>query len=144
MSLVGTAHSNLFVYGTLMRRAQGALGMAQRARLEREGVNHGAATLAGAELFDFGRYPGLVLTGNEMQIVHGELITLSDAERSFVWLDEYEGFSPGQNHENDYDRVERTVRRANGEIVTAWVYVFLKDVLHGRPIPSGRWMDQAR
>lgn len=133
------AASRLFVYGTLMSTAQGALGMAQRAQLARESRVLGPAVLGGAQLYDLGRYPGLVLTTNEMQLVHGEVVELHKPARSFVWLDEYEGFSPGQNHENDYDRVERTVRLADGEIITAWVYVFLKDILHRRPILSGRW-----
>ncbi len=131
--------SRLFVYGTLMSSAQGALGMAQRAQLVRESHVLGPAVLMGAELYDLGRYPGLVLTTNETQLVHGEVVELHRPARSLIWLDEYEGFSPGQNHENDYDRVEREVRLADGEIITAWVYVFLKDILHRRPIPNGRW-----
>ena len=71
--------------------------------------------------------------------MHGEVIELHSDE-SFAWLDEYEGFSPGENHINDYDRVEHAVHLADGEIATAWVYVFLKDLLHRRPIPSGRWL----
>lgn len=136
---MSTPGSRLFVYGTLMSRAQGALGMAQRAQLARESRALGPAVLPGAELYDLGRYPGLVLTTNETQIVHGEVVELHKPQRSLVWLDEYEGFAPGQNHENDYDRVERQVRLADGEMFTAWVYIFLKDILHRRPIPSGRW-----
>jgi gamma-glutamylcyclotransferase (GGCT)/AIG2-like uncharacterized protein YtfP len=129
----------LFVYGTLKSTAQGALGMAQRAQLVRESRLLGAAVLLGAELFDLGRYPGLVLTTDETQHVHGEVVELHDPAHSFAWLDDYEGFSPGEDHTNDYNRVEHAVRLVNGEITTAWVYVFLKDLLHRRPIPSGRW-----
>lgn len=132
--------SRLFVYGTLMSADHGALGMAERARLSRESRVLGPAALSGAELYDLGRYPGLVLTADQTKRVHGELVELHNPDASFVWLDEYEGFSPGQNHENDYDRVAREVRLADGEILTAWVYIFLKDILHRRPIPSGRWL----
>jgi len=134
-----TGNRQLFVYGTLMSTARGALGMAQRARLARESRSLGPAVMLGAELYDLGRYPGLVLTPDETIRVHGEVIELHSDE-SFAWLDEYEGFAPGKNHINDYDRVEHAVHLANGEIATAWVYVFLKDLLHRRPIPSGRWL----
>lgn len=131
--------SRLFVYGTLMSTAQGALGMAQRAQLTRESRLLGPAALPGALLYDLGRYPGLVLTQDETQLVHGQAVELLKPARSFIWLDEYEGFAPDEEHRNDYNRVERTVRLANGELITAWVYVFLRDVLQRRPISSGRW-----
>ena len=49
----------LFVYGTLMSGARGALGTQQRLRLARESDSLGPASLHFARLYDLGRYPGV-------------------------------------------------------------------------------------
>lgn len=130
---------HLFVYGTLMSRATGALGHVERTRLARESRNLGAATMAGARLYDLGRYPGLIESGAAGDIVHGEVLLLSNPARTFVWLDAYEGVLAGDPEGSDYARHERTVRLQRGTELTAWVYVFLKDVARRRAIASGRW-----
>jgi gamma-glutamylcyclotransferase (GGCT)/AIG2-like uncharacterized protein YtfP len=130
---------HLFVDGTLMPTDTGVLGREQRARLQRESRKLGAATMRGARLYNLGRYPGLVESGAESDIVHGELVALANPARSLFWLDDYEGVIHGKPDASDYARVERTVRLARGAAFTAWVYVFLKDVAHRRAIASGRW-----
>jgi len=129
---------HLFVYGTLMSGAVGALGKAQRERLQRESRSLGAATMAGARLYDLGRYPGLVESGEASDFVHGEVVTLTNPARTFLWLDAYEDVIPDKPDASDYARLQRTVRLASAEI-SAWVYVFLKDVARRRAIASGRW-----
>ena len=130
---------HLFVYGTLMPTDTGALGRTQRARLQRESRSLGAATLRGARLYNLGRYPGLVESGAESDVVHGEVLLLANPARSFSWLDAYEGVIHGKPDASDYARFERTVRLTRGAELTAWVYVFLKDVAHRRAIANGRW-----
>lgn len=125
---------HLFVYGTLMRKASGALGMAQRARLEHEGVNLGPAMMAGAQLYDFGQYPGLTESADESRIVHGEVIRLATPERTLVWLDEYEGIADGE-----YVRLERAVHLVDGTALAAWVYVMTRAMRELAPVASGRW-----
>ena len=132
---------HLFVYGTLMRGASGALGAAQRARLETEGVNLGPATMAGAALYNLGRYPGLVESDDRAAIVHGEVIELAAPERSLGWLDEYEGVA-GLDPDGEYARVERAVRLAGAETITAWVYIMKGDVRAHARIESGRWISR--
>lgn len=129
----------LFVYGTLMRTAQGALGAAQRARLQRESRSLGPATMAGAQLYDLGRYPALVESGDDAHVVHGEVLELANAQRTFAWLDAYEDVAPGTPESNEYARLERSVRLACGPELTAWVYVFVKDVAARPLIANGRW-----
>lgn len=129
----------LFVYGTLMSEALGALGKAQRQRLARESRKLGAATMAGARLCDLGRYPGLVETGDPSHIVHGELVELIDARVTFPWLDAYEGIVSGDHDQNEYLRLERQVRLAHGETLRASVYVFRRDAARFPPIAGGRW-----
>jgi gamma-glutamylcyclotransferase (GGCT)/AIG2-like uncharacterized protein YtfP len=129
---------HLFVYGTLMSHAVGALGKAQRERLQRESRSLGAATMTGARLYDLGRYPGLVESGAAADIVHGEVVALANPQRTFLWLDAYEGVIAGSPEASDYARLERSVRLAAGGEVSAWVYVFLREVAHRRAITGGR------
>jgi len=130
---------HLFVYGTLMPGAAGALGHAQRARLMRESRCLGPATMTGARLYDLGRYPGLVETGDPGDVAHGEAVALVNPSRTLSWLDAYEDIVPGDPNRSDYARLERSVRLEAGDMLSAWVYVFLGDVSRRRLIPAGRW-----
>ena len=143
MTRMNTIVGHLFVYGTLMSAAIGAMGKAQRDRLQCEGISLGAATMHGAQLYNLGRYPGLIESGDPGHIVHGELIALANPHITLRWLDDYEGLVPGDHDQNEYARLERQVLLANGSAVPvwvpAWVYVFLRDVERYRPIAGGRW-----
>jgi gamma-glutamylcyclotransferase (GGCT)/AIG2-like uncharacterized protein YtfP len=130
---------HLFVYGTLMSTAAGELGRVQRDRLARESRGLGPATMAGARLYDLGRYPGLVESSHVNDVVHGEVVALLNPQRTLAWLDNYEGVLPGDPCRSDYARLERPVRLACGRELNAWLYVFLKDVGARRAIASGRW-----
>ena len=129
---------HLFVYGTLMTAAAGArLGKSMRARLQREGVSLGEATMPG-RLYDFGRYPGLVETQKADELVHGEVFRLNAPMHSFVWLDAYENVRPN-DPANEYERVMRAVRLVSGGEIEAWVYVYRGDVARARHLTDGRW-----
>jgi gamma-glutamylcyclotransferase (GGCT)/AIG2-like uncharacterized protein YtfP len=136
---MGETCRHLFVYGTLMAIDTRALGRTQRARLQRESRSLGAATMTGARLYNLGRYPGLVESDEAGTIVHGEVVALANPARTFSWLDAYEGVIPDNPDASDYARLERTVRIARGTELTAWVYVFLRDIAHRRAIAGGRW-----
>lgn len=128
----------LFVYGTLMTRARGELGADMRARLRETSTSLGEATIAG-RLFDLVTFPVMIAPEGPADTVHGEVLDLRDPESIFVWLDPYEGFVPGHRRENEYERVRRSVRLANGETREAWVYLYVADTSQLAPIPSGRW-----
>jgi gamma-glutamylcyclotransferase (GGCT)/AIG2-like uncharacterized protein YtfP len=131
----------LFVYGTLLSTAAGTLGRAQRQRLARECAPAIRAGTVPGRLYDLGRYPGLVETGSASEIVHGEVLELTDPERTLRWLDAYEGIVPGAHPHNEYERCERPVTlTATGESVTAWVYLYRRDASHARLIADGRWL----
>jgi gamma-glutamylcyclotransferase (GGCT)/AIG2-like uncharacterized protein YtfP len=130
---------HLFVYGTLMSTAAGALGRVQRGQLARESRSLGPATTAGARLYDLGRYPGLVESSQVSDVVHGEMVALLNPQRTLAWLDAYEGVIADNPNASDYARLQRPVRLARGREFTAWVYVFLRDVAHRRTIAGGRW-----
>jgi gamma-glutamylcyclotransferase (GGCT)/AIG2-like uncharacterized protein YtfP len=129
---------HLFVYGTLMRAAGGALGKAERGRLLRESRHLGVAAMHGAELFDLGHYPGLSDSGERGNVVHGEVIELFDAARTFVWLDDYEGLGP----QAEYVRELRRVLVVGERELDAWVYLLRRAGDPGKRIRSGRWVSQ--
>jgi gamma-glutamylcyclotransferase (GGCT)/AIG2-like uncharacterized protein YtfP len=130
---------HLFVYGTLMSTAAGALGRVQRDRLARESRGLGPATMAAARLYDLGRYPGLVESGQMSDVVHGEAVALLNPQRTLAWLDTYEGLAAGDDVRSEYARLERPIQLARGDTLQAWVYVFLRDVTRRRRIANGRW-----
>lgn len=130
---------HLFVYGTLRQSAAGSLGKPQRERLARESRNLGAATMPGARLYDLGRYPGLVESGAASDIVHGEVVALTNPARTLLWLDAYEGVIAGDPEGSEYARLERAVMLQRGSELSAWVYVLIKDVARHRAIATGRW-----
>jgi gamma-glutamylcyclotransferase (GGCT)/AIG2-like uncharacterized protein YtfP len=134
-----TVTPHLFVYGTLMSGATGALGRPERARLAAEARNLGPATMGAAKLYDVGRYPGLAETADAADTVHGEALALADPQRTLAWLDHYEGFIPGDYNLSEYARLVRQIRLANGAELAAWVYIFGRDVAAFRPIAGGRW-----
>ena len=127
---------HIFVYGTLLSGA----GHPKGAQLGREARLIGEATILGCRLYSLGRYPGLVEATGEGAQVHGEVYALNSPAASLEWLDAYEGIVPGNHDQNQYERVERTVRLAEGREMEAWVYLYRK-LPNGRLIASGRWVN---
>jgi gamma-glutamylcyclotransferase (GGCT)/AIG2-like uncharacterized protein YtfP len=138
-SMIDKANRYLFVYGTLMSGAHSELGTEQRQRLAAESDSLGPASLPAARLYDLGRYPGAVFSAAIDDVVHGEVVLLTDPQATLAWLDEYEGYVHGAD-DNEYDRVVREMRLAGGETLDAWVYLLLAVPEHGREIVSGRWI----
>ena len=97
---------NLFVYGTLMSTATGALGRDMRLRLRREARLLGAATMPG-RLYDLGRYPGLVAATETADVVHGEVLALVDPAATLPWLDDYEGVGSDAAAAGEYRQIGR-------------------------------------
>lgn len=130
----------LFVYGTLLTRARGELGADMRARLKTESTSLGAATIPG-RLFDMGTFPVMIAPAAPSDIVHGEVLRLRDPKAVFIWLDPYEGITPGHRRQGEYERVRREVRLTSGETLESWVYLYVAEVSGLPAIPSGRWQD---
>lgn len=125
---------NLFVYGTLLSTAGHPMG----ARLRRQARLIGEASIQG-RLYDLGRYPGLLASADAPWKVHGELYALDSPATALKWLDAYEGIVPGRHDRNDYERVQFPVCLASGETISAWVYLYRKDVRRLQAIEDGRW-----
>jgi gamma-glutamylcyclotransferase (GGCT)/AIG2-like uncharacterized protein YtfP len=132
-------NSNLFVYGSLMSSAGHAMGE----RLRREARLIGAAAVQG-RLYRVSWYPGVVDGGDAGNRVYGEVYALNDPGKALEWLDAYEGIVPGKCAPGDYERVERPVWLASGDKLTAWVYLYRKDVAGLTLVPGGCWTGGAR
>lgn len=138
----------LFVYGTLMSTARGALGLGPRGRLDLAGRVVGAASMSG-QLYDLGAYPGLVEAAlpraqrGDPGRVSGEIRELDDPEAVFRWLDRYEGIQAGNSLNGDYQRVVREAILDEGsearQVLPAWVYVYRGSLAGARLVGSGRW-----
>ncbi len=130
--------SYLFVYGTLLRGSKTLLGAAERRRLARESVVLGTATMPG-ELRDLGNYPGFVITKGSKKSVQGEILDLKDPQRTFRWLDKYEGVSEHAGKKGEYSRECLIAKLETGKRIRAWVYVFQAASKSDRTIPNGVW-----
>lgn len=131
----------LFVYGTLLAADAGEAGRAQRARLARETRRVGPATIEG-KLYNLGRYPGLFPSPGAGSAVRGDVLELVTPERTFAWLDLYEGIVPGQHPHNEYERRVETVGLADGRLLAAWVYVYRRTSIEAQHIPGGSWLER--
>ncbi len=125
---------HLFVYGSLMSSAGHAMGE----RLRREARLVGEATIQG-RLYKISWYPGAVASGDPGERVHGEVYALDNPGRALAWLDDYEGIAPGNPDPSEYERAERPVRLASGEVL-AWVYLYRGDVAKLSQILDGHWV----
>lgn len=135
-----TLNRHLFVYGSLLSGEGHPMGQ----RLAREARLLGPATLK-ARLYAVSWYPGIVESASSADLVHGEVLALADPAAALTWLDAYEGIKRGPTSVTkpaDYARVERNVRLASGDALTAWVYVYQGAVDGKRHIAGGRWSDR--
>jgi gamma-glutamylcyclotransferase (GGCT)/AIG2-like uncharacterized protein YtfP len=125
----------LFVYGTLMPGASHPMA----ARLAGESRLIGPASVCG-RLYDLGRYPGAVASGAAAERVHGQILRLSDPERSLTWLDAYEGTMPdGEAEPDGFARVIVPARLASGRQIHAWMYLYRGGLVRARYLRSGRY-----
>jgi gamma-glutamylcyclotransferase (GGCT)/AIG2-like uncharacterized protein YtfP len=120
-----------------MSSATGRLGRAERERLYREGRSLGPASAPG-RLYDLGRYPAMTDPRAAGERVHGEAVLLGDPAAAFPWLDAYEGIEPDAVRD-EYARVARPLRLANGTELIAAVYLYQGDLGRARHLPDGRW-----
>jgi gamma-glutamylcyclotransferase (GGCT)/AIG2-like uncharacterized protein YtfP len=127
----------LFVYGTLLPWAPGALGAVERADLRAQARDLGRATTHG-HLVDLGGYPGLV---DGVGLVHGLLYDLiANPSATLTWLDAYEGVTGALDDE--YARCVRCVTCADGISIDAWVYMYRHAIEPTCVRPSGRWAER--
>jgi gamma-glutamylcyclotransferase (GGCT)/AIG2-like uncharacterized protein YtfP len=126
----------LFVYGTLMRGFDHPM-----ARLLTANADFvGSATCRG-RLYLVRHYPGLVLTNDPADIVHGELFALRDVEALLREFDMYEACGEGFEEPTEYVRQLLPVTLADGAAGEAWTYIYNWPVTELPRIASGRFLE---
>ena len=127
----------LFVYGTLMRGYVHPMARLLSANAE----FLGEASCRG-RLYMVKHYPGLVLSDDANDIVHGELYRLREAEPLLREFDMYEACGEGFPEPTQYIRRMLPVTLEQGETVDVWTYIYNWPVADLKRIASGRFMEK--
>jgi gamma-glutamylcyclotransferase (GGCT)/AIG2-like uncharacterized protein YtfP len=127
----------LFVYGTLMR-----------------GFDHPMAKLLSANADFLGparcrgrlhlikHYPGLVLSDDPADIVHGELFRLRERDAMLHEFDMYEACGENFPQPTEYVREMLQVTLDDGSATDTWTYIYNWPVTKLPRIASGKFLEQ--
>lgn len=125
----------LFVYGTLMRGFDHPM-----ARLLSAHADYLGEARCLGRLYLVKHYPGLVLSEDPSEVVHGELFRLQQPEPLLAEFDMYEACGEGFAPPTEYLRRLLFVSDAEGTLAQAWTYLYNWPV-DGLPrIESGRFL----
>ena len=127
----------LFVYGTLMRGYVHPMAKLLSANAD----FLGEATCRG-KLYLVKHYPGLVLSDDADDIVHGELYRLREPEALLREFDMYEACGEGFPEPTQYVRQMFPVTLAGGSASEAWSYLYNWPVAKLTQIESGRFLQK--
>ena len=128
----------LFVYGTLRQNAKHPM--------HQQLVKHArfvAMAQYRARLYQVSYYPGAVPSNDVANQVVGELYQLQQPDIILPLLDQYEECGDGFAAPQEYRRELQQVTLESGESVSAWVYIYNRDVSALTQIPSGDFLSQA-
>lgn len=125
----------LFVYGTLMRGYVHPMAKLLSANAD----FLGPASCRG-RLYMVKHYPGLVLSDDADEIVHGELYRLRAPEAMLREFDMYEACGEGFPEPTQYVRKMFSVTLADGASSEAWTYLYNWPVAKLTLIASGRFL----
>lgn len=139
--MTGTSHDLLFVYGTLLKRADHSLGslMRSRSRLVGEGVIRARLYVIRDPDDALNFYPGAVPSAGELDHVYGEVYEITAPGEVYPILDDYEACSEKWPEPHEFLRRRVTVRLNSGREVWASCYLYTWDVSHAGYIKSGRY-----
>jgi gamma-glutamylcyclotransferase (GGCT)/AIG2-like uncharacterized protein YtfP len=129
----------LFVYGTLMRGFDHPM-----ARLLSANADFLGAARCRGRLYLVKHYPGLVLSDNAADVVHGEVYRLRAPDDLLREFDMYEACGEGFAPPTEYLRQMLQVALADGaesDGSQAWTYVYNWPVAHLPRITSGRFLE---
>lgn len=132
---------HLFVYGTLLKRADHPLGglMRARSRLVGEGSIRGRLYHICDPDDRTNFYPGAVPSGAEHERVHGEVYEIEGAAELIEVLDHYEACSPAWPEPHEFLRRRVSVRLGCGATLWALAYLYTWDISSAEWIRSGRY-----
>ena len=127
----------LFVYGTLMRYFDHPMAR----MLSRNADFVGAARCRG-RLYLVKHYPGMTLSDDAADIVHGEVYRLHQPEALLREFDMYEACGEGFAEPTQYIRQMLPVTLEQGETCEVWTYIYNWPVADLKRIASGRFMEK--
>jgi len=128
--------SQVFVYGTLRTGASNAFRMKGASSL-------GSATVSAKLYRVHDDFPGIVLSNNSEDVLHGEVFTGVSNEHLHA-LDVYEGCDAGMPvSERIYRRVLAPVTLESGEVAEAFIWEYIREVDERERIVSGDWLAQS-
>ena len=125
----------LFVYGTLMRGYVHPMANLLSANAD----FLGEASCRG-KLYMVKHYPGLVLSDDPAETVHGELYRLRAPAELLREFDMYEACGEGFAEPTQYVRQMFSVTLADGSSSEAWTYIYNWPVEQLTRIESGRFL----
>jgi gamma-glutamylcyclotransferase (GGCT)/AIG2-like uncharacterized protein YtfP len=128
---------HLFVYGTLMRGFDHPM-----ARLLAANADFLGAAQCRGRLYLVRHYPGLVLSDDPADVVHGELFALREVDALLREFDMYEACGEGFAEPTEYLRRMLAVTADDGAVSEAWTYVYNWPVDGLRRIASGRFLEK--
>ena len=126
----------LFVYGTLMRGFDHPM-----AKLLSANADFVGEAQCRGRLYLVKHYPGLVLSDDPAEIVHGELFRLRARDVMLGEFDMYEACGEGFPPPTEYVREMMQVTLADGSVREAWTYLYNWPVTDLPRIVSGRFLD---
>jgi gamma-glutamylcyclotransferase (GGCT)/AIG2-like uncharacterized protein YtfP len=126
---------HLFVFGTLLSGYDHPMSR----RLASEAELLGAARCNGL-LYRVKHYPGMTLSTDPADQVHGEVFRMRDPAALLDVLDKYEGCAPGTPEPTQYVRQEVPVTFDDGRVLTVWTYIYNLPVAHLPRIMSGDFL----
>ncbi len=127
----------LFVYGTLMRGYVHPMAKLLSANAD----FLGEASCRG-RLYMVKHYPGLVLSDEAYEIVHGELYRLREPQALLREFDMYEACGEGFPEPTQYLRQMFSVTLADGSQSEAWTYIYNWPVAKLTLIELGRFLEK--
>lgn len=128
----------LFVYGTLRRRFSTKMSDLLSRRCE-----YIADACMQGKLYEIAGYPGAIISGDAKDKVYGELYKIMDSSELLPVLDEHEECTDRFPEPHEYIRVKLPVNPVGGDVVTAWVYIYNRDVSNLLPVTSGHYTDSS-
>jgi gamma-glutamylcyclotransferase (GGCT)/AIG2-like uncharacterized protein YtfP len=127
----------LFVYGTLMRGFDHPMAKMLSANAD----FLGEARCRG-RLYLIKHYPGLVLSNDPADIVHGELFRLREREATLHEFDMYEACGDNFPQPTEYLRKMLPLMLEDGSAGEAWTYIYNWPVTKLPRIASGKFLEQ--
>ena len=129
----------LFVYGTLRESIQNHYANQLRSLARPVGLAYFQGLLFLVE-----DYPGLIDSDQAKHRVLGEVYSLPSGKQCcelLSLLNQYEECGPSDSAPTEYVRVERSIKLLNGEILTAYIYLYNHSTDELTLIESGDYLD---